>query len=96
MRGNNKRVSRKYTSNKRRTTRLSFRDKIRSQFKKLIKKEQCFIVEPSKEPEGNKDYIVVYESETDKGFGCGRIFKGTEKECRKLAKELNKVKGELE
>ena len=94
MRGDNKRLSRRSTSNKGRTTRVSLRDKIRSQFRRLIKNEQCYVVEPSNEPEGENKYIVVYESETEKGFGCGRVFKGTFKECHTLAKKLNKVKGD--
>ena len=95
MRRDSKRASGRTTSREKGNGRTSIRDKIRSQFRRLIKKEQCYIVEPSNEPEGNKDYVVIYESETEKGFGCGRVFKGTEKECNKLAKELNKSKGEL-
>lgn len=91
MRGNNKKVSRGNTSNTRRITKLNFRDKISSQLRRLIKKEQFYVVEPSSEPEGNNKYKVVYESNTENGFGCGSVFKGTFKECHALAKKLNKV-----
>ena len=95
MRRDNKRLSRNDTSKKGRTRRLNIRDKIRSQFRRLNKKQQCYVVEPSNEPEGEKKYIVVYESETEGGFGSGRIFKGTFRECQDLKNELNKgVKNE--
>lgn len=48
-------------------------------------------VKQSKEPEGEKTHIVIYYKESDRGFGSGRIFKGTKKECEEFAKEKNSL-----
>lgn len=70
--------------------RKSFRDRIRDKIAR-IKKKQGYVVEHSKEPSGDKEYLVVYECETDKGCNYQRVFKGTLKECNKLAEEMNAV-----
>lgn len=71
-------------------SRLNLRDKVRSQLYRL-KKRQGYVIEKSGEPEGDKTYVVVYESETKNGFGTGVVFKGTERECEKLCDELNAI-----
>lgn len=78
------------------TGRKTFRDRIRDKISRIAKK-QAYVVEKSNEPDGEKEYIVVYESETDKGCNYQRVFKGTFKECHKLKNQLNEVlkKGEL-
>lgn len=48
-----------------------------------IKKSQ----EPNEFP-----FIVYFESKTEHGFNCGRIFKGTYEACEKVLKELLKKK----
>ena len=71
-------------------TRETFRDRVRDKIDRITKKSQAYVVEKSNEPEGDKEYIVVYESETENGYNTGRVFKGTFKECQKLKNELNK------
>lgn len=63
-----------------------------NQIRKLDK-QKWYIVEESKEPEGEKNYIVVYLSTTNAGSGSGKVFKGTYKECVSMAEKLNKAKG---
>lgn len=82
----NKRNNRKRNGDERK----SFRDRIRDKIAAITKK-QCYVVEKSNEPIGEKEYIVIYECETDKGCNYQRVFKGTFKECKKLKDELNKV-----
>lgn len=45
-------------------------------------------VEKSKFPEDNKTHLVVQYSESQNGYGIGRIFKGTYKECVSYKKRL--------
>lgn len=55
---------------------------------KIIRK-----IEKSNFPEGNKKWIVMQYTESERGYGSGRIFKGTKKECQEYLKSL---KGEKE
>lgn len=86
-----------YKSNKNNTRRRngggrkSFRDRIRDRITKITKK-YGYVVEKSNNPEGNKEYLVVYECETPHGYNYQRIYKGTLKDCKMLAKELNELK----
>lgn len=73
------------------TKRQSFRDRIHDKIARITKTNQCYIVEPSKEPNGLKEYVVIYESESKNGYNIGRVYKGTQKQCDKLCKELNNV-----
>lgn len=45
-------------------------------------------VEKSHFPEDNKTHLVVRYIESDMGFGCGRIFKGTFRECHNYKRKL--------
>ena len=45
-------------------------------------------IEKSNFPEGKKKWVVMQYTESERGFGSGRIFKGTKKECEEYLKEL--------
>jgi hypothetical protein len=68
--------------------RKSFRDRIRDKITRITKK-YGYVVERSREPDGNKEYLVVYECETERGCNYQRVFKGPLKDCKELAKRLN-------
>lgn len=53
-----------------------------------MNKKIIYKVQKSKYPEDDKKYIVIYESETERGYGCGRLFKGTLTECKNFKKEM--------
>lgn len=50
----------------------------------VVKLKEKYKIELSKEPEDDKKYIVVFESETLAGYNYQRIFKGTYKQCKKM------------
>ena len=85
-------LSTRNTTRKRRTPRFSIRDTVANQIRKL-NKQKWYVVEESKEPEGEKTYIVVYLSTTNSGSGSGKVFKGTYKDCVIMSEKLNKAKG---
>ena len=91
MRRNDRRPSKRSTSNKRGTVGLSIRNKIQHNLFKLLKKEQQYFVRKSTEPDEQGDYIVVYESKSKHGYGYGKIYKGSYKDCKEIAEELNKI-----
>lgn len=83
-----------YRSNKRnirgrRGGKQSLRDRIRDKVTRIAKKYE-YVVEKSKYPEEEKKWIVFYKCETEHGCNYQRVFKGTLKDCRELANELNK------
>ena len=53
----------------------------------MIEKNVEYRVEKSNFPEGNKTHLVVKYSKTPRGYGYGRVFKGTFKECQKYRDE---------
>lgn len=53
-----------------------------------MNKKITYKVQKSKYPDGINKYIVIYESESDHGYGCGRLFKGTQQQCKEYKEEL--------
>ena len=47
-------------------------------------------IEKSAFPEENKTHLIVRYSTTPYGYGYGRVFKGTYKECQQELERLNK------
>lgn len=45
-------------------------------------------IEKSRFPEGKNKWLVVKYSTTQYGYGVGRIFKGTKKECEEYKKKV--------
>ena len=90
MRRKNKRLT-KISLQRRRVTGLTFRDKLRNKLARLGKKEQCYKVVKSLEPDDEGTHIVVYESISQRGYGSGKVFKGNYKECCEMAELLNET-----
>lgn len=61
----------------------------------IIKLKEKYRIEKSKEPEDDKKYIIVFESQTLCGYNFQRVFKGTYEECRKMKKFFEKRRRKL-
>lgn len=90
MRGLDKRFTKKYSEKKGRPRKLGLRDRLLNQINRLSK-EQSYKVKKSNEPDEKGDYIVYYESISNHGYGWGKVFKGSYRECQEMAKELNEI-----
>ena len=55
-----------------------------------MEREKSYKIEKSAFPEENKTHIIVMTSTTPHGYGYGRVFKGTYKECQEQLEKLNK------
>lgn len=55
-----------------------------------LKLKERYKVIKSGEPEDDKTHIVVYESETLRGYNCQRVFKGSYQKCHKIKDALEK------
>lgn len=49
---------------------------------------KVYKIEKSQYPVDDKKYIVVMYSETQNGYNCGRVYKGTYRECHDYKKRL--------
>lgn len=55
-----------------------------------MERVKSYKIEKSAFPEENKTHIIVMTSVTPHGYGYGRVFKGTYKECQEQLEKLNK------
>lgn len=55
-----------------------------------MERVKSYKIEKSAFPEENKTHIIVMTSITPHGYGYGRVFKGTYKECQEQLEILNK------
>jgi len=55
-----------------------------------LKLKERYKVIKSREPEDDKTHIVVYESESLRGYNYQRVFKGSYQKCRKIKDALEK------
>lgn len=55
-----------------------------------LKLKERYRVVKSREPEDDKTHIVVYESESLRGYNCQRVFKGSYQKCQKIKDALEK------
>lgn len=55
-----------------------------------MERVKSYKIEKSAFPEENKTHIIVMTSITPHGYGYGRVFKGTYKECQEQLEKLNK------
>lgn len=53
-----------------------------------MNKKISYKIQKSKYPDETNKYIVIYESESERGYGCGRLFKGTQQQCKEYKEGL--------
>lgn len=53
----------------------------------FIKITNKYVIQKSKEPDDEGDYVLFHESSSKRGMNCQRVFKGTYKECQQRKKE---------
>lgn len=61
----------------------------------IVKLKEKYRIQKSLEPEDDKKYIIVFESETLNGYNFQRVFKGNYEECKKMKKIFEKRRRKL-
>ncbi len=47
-----------------------------------------YVIQKSKEPDDEGDYVLFHETSSKRGMNCQRVFKGTYKECLERKREI--------